>query len=331
MRRGYFIEGLSGAQFARPGVVENLRDARQEEDAAIDIDATDIVHLAAPAVLGNTASFAARRLGVRSIAVFQTDLPGFLGAYGLAGATKPVWSWLRRLHNQSATTLAPTAGVAHRLQERGFERVRVWGRGVDHQQFTPARKSTELRRSWGVDDEGSGAKIVVGYVGRLAPEKKVDRLRVLADDPMVELVVVGDGPARGPLQAALPTATFTGHLSGVDLGRAMASLDVFVHTGEHETFCQTVQEAMASQVAVVAPSAGGPTDLIDHGVDGLLYEAGDGLELRRHVRRLALDPAGRRRLAGAGRRRVANRSWERVGDELLQHYGAIIDQPRLAA
>jgi ATP-dependent Lhr-like helicase len=47
VRRGYFIEGLSGAQFARPGVVDRLRGVRQEEDAAIDISATDVKHLAA--------------------------------------------------------------------------------------------------------------------------------------------------------------------------------------------------------------------------------------------------------------------------------------------
>jgi phosphatidylinositol alpha 1,6-mannosyltransferase len=291
----------------------------------------DIVHLAAPAVLGHSASLAANRLGLRSIAVFQTDLPGFLGAYGLMGTAGPMWGWLRRLHNRSATTLAPTASVAQGLREHGFERVGVWGRGVDHRQFTPSRRSAELRRSWGVGDQDSGAKIVVGYVGRLAPEKNVDRLQVLADDPMIELVIVGDGPARRRLQSQLPTATFTGHLGGAELGRAMASLDVFAHTGDHETFCQTIQEAMASGVAVVAPAAGGPRDLVDHGVDGLLYRAGDRLDLRRQVRRLALDPPGRRRLAEAGKRRVAHRSWEAVGDELLQHYGAIIDRARQAA
>ena len=144
--------------------------------------------------------------------------------------------------------------------------------------------------------------MVVGYVGRLAAEKSVRRLVEVSRVPGVELVVVGDGPERDWLERRLPRATFTGMLGGTDLARAFATLDVFVHPGENETFCQTVQEAQASGVAVVAAGRGGPLDLVEDGRTGLLYDAEDPRSLRRAVATVVGDPLLRRTLARAGAR-----------------------------
>ena len=119
--------------------------------------------------------------------------------------------------------------------------------------FVPSARDDRLRRTWSPD-----GKAVVGYVGRLAPEKHVERLAALAHRDDVQVVIVGDGVDRDRLRSVLPTAVFTGALYGRDLAAAYASMDVFVHPGEHETFCQTVQEALASGVPVVAPTPADP-------------------------------------------------------------------------
>lgn len=276
----------------------------------------DIVHLAAPVLLGRRVGALAKALGVPSVALFQTDLSGFASNYGLTALSRPLWNFLRRIHNRADLTLAPTDVLAHELRRRNFDHVDVWGRGVDHAQFSPSRRSNELREMVGAGD----SSVLVGYIGRLAAEKKVERLAHLRDIPNVTLLVVGDGPERRRLERALPGAHFTGFLEGDELGTAMASLDIFVHTGEHETFCQTVQEAMACGVPVVAPAAGGPINLVEHGHSGWLYGPGNMGEMRAHVARLANDPAERKRFGQIGQELVEARSWESLGGELLANY-----------
>ena len=166
---------------------------------------------------------------------------------------------------------------------------------------------------------------MVGYVGRLAPEKQVEDLRAIADLPGVRLVIVGDGPDRPALERLLPGAHFAGFLGGEDLARAMASFDVFVHPGESETFCQTIQEAMASGVPVVATGAGGPLDLVHSSRDGWLYRPGDLAELRSRVLDLTGDDAKRRAFSVRAREAVAGRGWDRLGDELIEHYEAVAE------
>jgi phosphatidylinositol alpha 1,6-mannosyltransferase len=276
----------------------------------------DIVHLASPFVLGAGGLRAARRLGVPTVAIYQTDVAGFAAAYGLSRGAKAAWRWIRRLHSLADRTLAPSTDAVRSLVDHGVPRVFRWGRGVDTELFKPTRRDDRLREELAPDGE-----MLVGYVGRLAPEKQVDRLAAVNDMPGVRLVVVGDGPDRANLEDRLPGAAFLGFRTGAALAAAYASLDVFVHTGPHETFCQAVQEAMASGVPVLAPVSGGPRDLVQHGRTG--YLLGDlRTELRPAVETLC-DPALRGRMASAGRRAVTGRTWTAVCDELMGHYDAV--------
>ncbi|HSU01904.1 MAG TPA: glycosyltransferase, partial [Nocardioides sp.] len=160
----------------------------------------------------------------------------------------------------------------------------------------------------------------VGYVGRLAAEKELELLVHVDRLPGVRLVLVGGGPEEARLRALLPGAAFLGVLHGEDLARAYATLDVFVHTGRHETYCQSAQEALASGVPVVAPRAGGPIDVVDDTVTGYLYEPGDGEELAAYVDHLLTRPMLRLRMARAARHSVRDRTWQAVNELLVTHY-----------
>lgn len=278
----------------------------------------DVVHLAAPVVLGAAGVRAARALGVPSVAVYQTDLAGFGARYGLGFAADATWGWLRRVHNQADLTLAPSTTAAWALRSRGIGPVALWARGVDTERFDPVHRSPLLRRRYAPEGQ-----MLAGYVGRLAPEKQVHLLASLGGAPGVRTVVVGDGPSAARLRSDIPGATFVGFKSGAELSAHVASLDVFVHTGADETFCQAIQEALAAGVPVVAPAAGGPLDLVRHRDNGLLYPPGDGALLRQAVLEVAGDQELRSRLRRRARASVSGRTWTALGDELIAHYGSV--------
>ncbi|WFE27040.1 glycosyltransferase family 1 protein [Solwaraspora sp. WMMD791] len=288
--------------------------------------APDVVHLASPFVLGARGLTVARRLRLPTLAVYQTDVAAYARAYHLGWSVATVWRWLREIHNAADRTLAPSTAAAADLTANGIERVRIWGRGIDPVRFDPAHRCESTRRSLAPDGE-----VLVGYVGRLAAEKRVDLLAETSRLPGVRVVVVGDGPARRELERALPAVRFLGARHGADLARLYASLDVFAHTGPHETFGQTVQEAQASGVPVIVPAAGGPIDLVASDVTGLLVPPGDGAALAAAVADLVADPARRSRLGRAARAGVAGRTWAAIGDELIEHYRAVQDCPGVVA
>ena len=284
----------------------------------------DVVHLASPALLGYGGLHAARFLAVPTVAVFQTDVPGFAKSYGIPLAYRTAWAWFRHLHRHADRTLAPSTSAMESLAAQRIPRVHLWARGVDIAGFAPSARDQALRRAWSPD-----GKPIVGFVGRLAPEKHVERLKVLARNDDVRLVIVGDGVDRNKLEKMLPTALFTGALYGAELAAAYASMDVFVHPGEHETFCQAVQEALASGVPVVAPNAGGPRDLIAPGRTGLLLATEEfEAQLPGAVTHLI---QARSHYAPAARRSVLQRTWPVICEELLGHYEAVQGARRAAA
>ncbi|MFD5862136.1 glycosyltransferase family 4 protein [Streptomyces chartreusis] len=278
----------------------------------------DVVHLASPFVLGVRGMAAAARLGIPAVAVYQTDLAGYARTYMGAGEAA-AWRRIRSVHSAADLTLVPSSASMNDLQAHGVPRLKLWARGVDTARFRPELRDEKLRRELAPNGE-----VIVGYVGRLAPEKHIELLSGVCGLAGVKVVIVGDGPSQPALAEALPGAVFLGRRGGDDLARIFASFDVFAHTGPFETFCQTVQEAMASGVPVVAPAAGGPLDLVDHGRTGLLVPPRDADAVRDAVRTLVADPALRSAYGAAGHATVEGRTWAAIGDQLIGHYGDVL-------
>lgn len=306
----------------------------------------DVVHVASPFVLGARGLTAADRLGIPCVAIYQTDMASYLEQHGnVAGAAtgraaaKAAWRWIRRIHSLADLTLAPSSAALRDIEDHGVPRTALWGRGVDTALFRPEWRddavSRSLRRSLAPDGQ-----VILGYVGRLAPEKEVDRLVTCARIPGTRIVVVGDGPSRPALAETLSEAVatspgrpnlppvFLGRRSGDDLARAYAAFDVFVHTGTRETFGQTLQEAAATRLPVVAPAMGGPLDLVDHGRTGLLFDPGSTTDLADCVRRLVGSEQERDLMGAAALARVSQRSWAALVDQLVGHYATAIARHR---
>jgi phosphatidylinositol alpha 1,6-mannosyltransferase len=169
--------------------------------------------------------------------------------------------------------------------------------------------------------------VSVGYVGSLRRRHGVRRLTGLGDLPGVRPILIGAGPQRDRLATRLPDAVFSGPLATGDLATALASLDVLVHPGEHETCSHTLREAAASGIPVVAPRSGGATDVVRHLETGLLHDPADPRGLVDAVAALAGDP--QRALLGRRARELARqRTWTDAVDELVaRHYPSAASAP----
>ena len=287
----------------------------------LDEFAPDVIHVAAPFMLGAQAIAWGQRNQVPTVAIYQTDVAGYLERYNLAFARPIMEKLVAAIHQGATLNLAPTQESADYLRSIGGGETKVWGRGVDLDLFTPENVDdveTQIIRS---RIAPLGQK-VVGFVGRLAAEKQVHRMAELFGLKGVSFVVVGDGPERAKLEAQFAgyPVTFTGALSGLELARTYAAMDIFVHFGTEETFGQTIQEAQATGLPVVAPNVGGPRHLISHGKTGFLVDPGTSHAYRQQVSTLLANDALRSDISVMAVQSVAGRSWSANNAKLLQYY-----------
>jgi phosphatidylinositol alpha 1,6-mannosyltransferase len=276
----------------------------------------DVVHVASPFLLGGQAIAAANRLGIPTVAIYQTDIAGYLQRYGMQIARPLVDKMVAAIHAPATLNLAPTPESAAYLLKLGVPRVAIWGRGVDLDLFHPNRRTGHALTRASVDEP-----LTIGFVGRLAPEKQVHKMKILFGITNTRFIVVGDGPERRRLEAEFAgyPVTFTGALQGTQLADAYAGLDIFVHFGTEETFGQTIQEAQATGLPVVAPASGGPRFLIDHGTSGFLADPAKPAHFVELVQQLTADAFLRARMGEAARRSVSNKSWAANNALLMKH------------
>jgi glycosyltransferase involved in cell wall biosynthesis len=285
----------------------------------------DVVHIVTEGPLGWSALQAAQALRLPAVSDFRTNFHAYSRHYGMKWLTNPIMGYLRKFHNRTACTMVPTEALRADLEKQGFDRLQVVARGVDTQRFDPSRRSAALRASWGVDE----STMVVLYVGRLAPEKNLDRLvaafgAMRAQDPRCRLVLVGDGPSAASLRLQCPDAVFAGVQRGIALAEHYASGDVFVFPSLTETFGNVVPEAMASGLAVLAFDEAAAGQLIRHGVNGLLAPSDDGEGFVQLAAHLAAHPQERMPLGAAARRTTEAMDWERIVKQVEQHHLAAV-------
>jgi len=291
----------------------------------------DLVHIATEGPLGWAASRACRGLKIPLVTSFHTNFPSYGRFYGYGGVTKAVLTYMRRFHRDAEVTFVPSDDTLQRLAKAGFDHLDILGRGVDTDLFSPARRSEELRASWGATPETP-----VGlYVGRVAGEKNLP-LTVQAWQEMkkqlpdMKLVVVGDGPERPRLAQEYPEIIFAGMRQGEDLAQHYASGDVFLFGSVTETFGNVVTEAMASGLLVLAYDYAAPQRFIRDGQNGRLSPLHDEAAYLEAARQLAGDQTSWPRQREMAREAMLSVSWEAVLDKFEQRLqGVLLSDPVL--
>ena len=279
----------------------------------------DLIHTVNPVVFGLGAIIASRRINVPLVASYHTHFPHFAQVYGYGWLTGPIWAYMRLMHNRAVINLCTSESARQDLVRHGFRRVRVWDHGVELARFRPKPSDSEMRRRL---SGGAPDRTVLLYVGRLAPEKQIERLLPLVrSDANVALALVGDGPCRGSLErmfAGTPT-TFVGYLQGEDLVSAYTSADAFLFPSTMETLGLVLLEAMACGLPVIAARSAPTLGLVRDGA-GILYEGDDPATLAVAVARLRQEPGLRARLAEGARRAGTSRGWEGPTRQLIGYY-----------
>ena len=280
----------------------------------------DLIHAVNPFILGPGGIYYARRLGVPLVASYHTNVAAYARYYKLElGYNAGRW-WTRQLHNRADINLCTSRAAMDYLLGDGVKRIRLWPQGVDARRFHPDKASEECReRLSGGHLEG---KLLL-YVGRLAPEKGIERLKaILREVPGARLAVVGDGPARGDLERefeGLP-AVFTGVLQGEVLASAYASADAFLFPSTTDTLGLAMLEALASGLPVLAARSGPSQEIVTEGENGLLYEADSTSSLVAAVLRLFSDDELRAALARRARATAEGRDWASSTRALRGYY-----------
>jgi glycosyltransferase involved in cell wall biosynthesis len=272
-----------------------------------------VVHIATEGPLGWSALAAATKLGLPVVTDFHTNFHAYSRDYGVAWLKRPITSYLRRFHNRAGSTLVPTRELAAQLDELGFERLRIVGRGVDPEVFSPARRSAELRARWGADEDTP----VALCVSRFAREKNfplvIEAYRAMRRvRPDTRLVLVGDGPLYGELQRAGVGCVIAGRLVNGALSAHYASADVFLFPSITETFGNVTLEAMASGLGVVAYDYAAARAHLEHERSALLASFDDRAAFIAQAERLAREPQLARRLGRTARELAQKLTWTHI-------------------
>ncbi len=275
----------------------------------------NVVHIATEGPLGWSALAAAQKLEIPVATDFHTNFQTYSRHYGFAWLARPVMAYLRRFHNRAHCTMVPTAEMAEALAAAGFRGLRIVGRGVNPQVFSPQRRSRELRAGWGADEDTP----VALCVSRFAPEKNFPLvIRAFEEmrrvQPATRLVLVGDGPMGDALRRRNVGCVIAGRLVNGELSAHYASADVFLFPSTTETFGNVTLEAMASGLGIVAYRYAAARQHLEHERSALLAPFDDAEAFLALARRMAREPVLARRLGVAARAAAESLTWERVVD-----------------
>ena len=287
----------------------------------------NIIHVASPDVSSHRAVSWARDRGIPILASVHTRFETYPRYYGL-GFTEP-WleAILRRFYHRCDGLVAPSESQIETLREQGMhDDISIWSRGVDRTVFASQKRDLEWRRKLGIED----GDVAIVFLGRLVMEKGLDVfaetiVQLRKKQVPHKVMVIGEGPARKWFEKNLPGGIFVGFQTGPDLGRALASGDIFFNPSITETFGNVTLEAMACGLPVVAAGATGSSSLVTDGVTGQLVPHGSPENFAEAIAPYCQDNALRKEHGDAGEKRSLDFSWDAINQAVADTYVRLIE------
>lgn len=280
----------------------------------------EAIYISTPGPVGLSALLISKLLGIPSFGIYHTDFPKHVNQISRDGHmgefAAMVMGWF---YSATDHVMVPSRYYMDELEKLGVPRPRmsIFPRGIDSSAFSPRWRDERFFERFGAS-EGS-VKLV--YVGRVSREKDLDVLAeaflaARTEFEKLELFIVGDGPYLNELARSLSGrgCYFCGILKGEDLSRAYASADIFVFPSTTDTFGNVVLEAAASGAPSIVTDMGGPMEIIEPGVSGIVAKGRDVASFAEAILLLARDPGRRAGMGEAGRQRVLCRTWEKAFD-----------------
>lgn len=321
---------VSVPSFPIPGRSEyqiplGLSRANRKDLAKFD---PNIIHVSSPDPTGHAAVRWATERDTPVLASVHTRFETYPRYYGL-GFIEPVIEGIcRRFYHRCDALVAPSQSMVDTLLEQEMhDDIAIWSRGVDRTVFDPSKRDLAWRREHGIEDD----EVAIVFLGRLVMEKGLDIfaetiVQLRREQVPHRVLVIGDGPARKWFEQALPGGVFVGFQTGADLGRALASGDVFFNPSITETFGNVTLEAMACGLPVVAAGATGASSLVDEWETGRLVPPGNAGAFAEAIKPYCTNHDLRMRHGEAGEVKSREYSWDAINKVVADTYLRLLDR-----
>jgi len=286
----------------------------------------DIIFIVTPFAIGLTGFRYAKERGIPVVSNYSTDFPKYLKHYRLEILENTVWTFFRWFHSYSYINICPSIATKQDMEEHGIKNVELWSRGIETSEFSPQKRSKELREKYCNNDE----KLLL-YVGRIAPEKElnvlIDAIKILNKRNLkIKLLVIGDGPSKqGFEEENVENVIFVGYKTGEELKCYYASADIFTFPSSSETYGNVILEAMASGLPVVAPFAGGVRENLIDMENGMVFDSGNSEDMADKIERLVLDEKLKDILSKNARKHTLSKSWDIIYSDLFKRFNEVIE------
>ena len=285
----------------------------------------DVIYIAGEAFLGASAVKAASQLGIPTIAGYHTNYDQYAANWKMKFLAARATRYMINFHKRATATVVPSDSVMNDLQELGYNDLHVLGRGVDAELFHPSKRSADRRAEWGAESNTP----VALFASRVSPEKNLTLLsqafkKMQELNPDTRCVIVGDGPSCKRFKRENPNVICYTFKHGEELAEIYASADIMVFPSLTETFGNTVTEALASGLVVVAYDYAAAQMHIEHEVNGLLADYGNEQQFLEKCDQ-ALQLVSDDPLRTAAHRCVSNLTWDTVAQRLVDIAGELIE------